>query len=134
MAENGHVTGHLTTVQRKARDALIAGASKHQADLVAGRSRRTLDRWIQDEPSFRDALRVATNAAVSDASRRMATMLDDCLTALQGVIDEPSSNRDILRATQVITNSMIRLREFGELEERIRLLEERATDEPKWAH
>jgi polyhydroxyalkanoate synthesis regulator phasin len=128
MSENVYPDMRLTTPQRKALEALIAGASRNQAATVAGRTRRTVDRWIKDDLQFAGELKQATNDAVSDATRRMAAMLDDAQTALEKAISDPDNNSEIIRIVNTLAGNLIRLREFDELESRIQALEEQLSN------
>jgi len=126
MTDKVQNTGHLSTPQRAALQALADGASKQQAATIAGRTRRTLDRWIGEDPAFGAALKQATNAAVADASRRLAALLDDAIKAIAYVLKHPeTANHTRLRAADAAINNLIRLREFDDLEQRISALEER---------
>jgi hypothetical protein len=127
MSKSDYRKSLLTTPQRKALESLIAGASRDQAAICSGRTRRTVDRWIKDA-MFAGELREATNAAVSDAARRMATMLDQSLTALEKVIEKPENNSEIIRIVNTLAGNLIKLREFDELESRIQALEEQLSN------
>ncbi|GAG12113.1 unnamed protein product, partial [marine sediment metagenome] len=97
-----------------------------QAATMAGRTERTLNRWISEDALFADALKASTDASVADASRRLAALLEDAVTALYSLVkkqDTPDHVR--LRAADTIISNLVRLREFDELEERIAALEER---------
>lgn len=125
MTKNVQNTGHLKTAQRTALQALADGASKNQAATLADRTRRTLDRWIADDPAFGDALKQATAAAVADANRRLAALLDEAIRALAYVLKHPeTADHNRLRAADNVISNLIRLREFDELEQRITALEE----------
>jgi len=118
-------TGNLTTAQRKALDALAYGATKEQAATIAGRTERTVNRWIHDDPEFTDALKVITDDAVSDASRRLASLLDNALDVLLLILNGPDAPDHVrLRAVDMVIGNLIKLRELGDLEERIAALEE----------
>ena len=126
MAENDHPGGHLTTVQRKALEALISGASKQQAAIVAGRTERTINRWLTDCPAFKQALNEASAMAIDDASRRLALMLNLATQRLYDVLMTPTANTGtMLRAFDLTVSNLIKLRDHGQLEERIQALEER---------
>lgn len=126
MSENVPPAGHLSTPQRAALDALASGATKAQAASIAKRTRRTLDRWIATEPAFSGALKNVTDAAVADAARRLAMMLDRALDVLDIVLQDPTTPHHVqLRAIDTVVGNLIKLREFDELEQRITALEER---------
>jgi hypothetical protein len=126
MAENVPLGGYLTTPQRKALQALAGGATKGQASTLAGRTVRTLNRWIQDEPAFSDALKASTDASVDDAGRRLAALLDEAVNVLIDIMQRDDISPHIqLRAVDVAIGSLIKLREHGELSDRVATLEER---------
>lgn len=126
MTDNVQTKRHLTTPQRRALGALADGATRNQAALIANRTRRTLDRWIADDNQFGDALKASTDAAVTDAGRRLAGLLELAITELGKLLsadDVPPHVR--LRAIDGAVANLVRLREFDELEKRIAALEER---------
>jgi hypothetical protein len=126
MSENVPLSGHLTTPQRKALQALADGATRNQAALLAGRTPRTLNRWIQDEPAFSSALKASTDRAVGDAGRRLAALLDEAVNVLIDIMTRPDVPYHVqLRAVDVAISSLIRLREHGALADRVAALEER---------
>ena len=125
MSENVSNTDTLSAEQRKAIEALAAGATKEMAAAVAERTVRTLDRWIADEPAFVEALRAAGDEAVADASRRLKGLLTKALTALEKILDKPGvEDKDRLRAINMTISHAMKLAEYAELEERVRALEE----------
>jgi hypothetical protein len=126
MSENGQHAETLSPEQRKAVEALAAGATKEMAAVAAGRTRRTLDRWLLEEPAFAQALRAATNEAVQDAARRLSGLLELVISAVASDIESgETSPRDNLRALDIVAKHAVKLRELEELEQRITALEER---------
>jgi hypothetical protein len=120
MTENGDYTGRLSTEQLAAISALASGATKDQAAVAASRARRTLDRWIADEPAFQAALQAATDTAVTDAARRLAALLESALSAIQLVLEQTDTkDHDRLRAAEMVIQSTIRMREFADLEKQV---------------
>lgn len=126
MSENVLQDGNLNESQLKALDSLANGATKLQAATIAGVTVRTLDRWMADDPAFDNALRIVTDAAVSDAKRRLSAMLEKSLTALEAIIENSDTkDRDKLRAIELNINNFVKLREFDELISRIEEIEQR---------
>jgi len=126
MTDNVPNAGHLTEAQRRALGALADGATKSQAAIVAGRTRRTIDRWIADDEAFSDALRRATDASIADASRRLAALLDEVVGVLKEIMwatDAPYHVR--LRAADLVATHAPKLRDHRELADRVAALEER---------
>jgi len=115
----------LTGPQRKAITALLAAKSIPQAALDAGVSERTLYRWLQ-VPAFRDALVQAEGQVIGAVTRRLVGYADHALTVMVTVMaDKTNSPATRLRAAQAILDSMLRLRELRNLEDRISALEAR---------
>jgi hypothetical protein len=127
MSENVPLGGHLTTPQRKALRALASGATKSQAATLAGRHERTISRWITEDSAFTDALKASTDRAVDDAGRRLAALLDLAVDVLIDIMrrDYEISPHVRLRAVDVAIGSLIKLREHGELTDRVAALEDR---------
>lgn len=119
--------GVLSTPQRKAIDALTSGATKIQAAAAARRTERTVNRWL-GEPLFAGTIQAITDLSISDASRRLAAMLEDAIGVLSDIMrddDVPVAIR--MKAASSIIEHMIRLREHGDLAERVARLEEQLT-------
>jgi len=126
MSENVPDSGHLTEAQRRALRALSDGATKDQAATVANRTRRTIDRWIADDPAFSDALRRATDTTIADASRRLAALLDEAGEVIQEIMhaeDAPYHVR--LRAADLAYSHAPKLREHSDLADRVAALEDK---------
>lgn len=121
--------GHLTTAQRAAVEALATGATKEQAAAVAGRSLRTLRRWLADDEAFRAAVRTAGDEAMGDSTRRLAGLLRKAITAVERDLDAgASSPAQNIQTLNVIARAAVRLREVDELTERVGAIEERLND------
>lgn len=118
MTEIPDESGHLRPEQRAAIEALASGATKEQAAAVAGRTRRTLDRWISEDQAFRAALQAMTDEAVKDTARRLAGMLEDAVTAMQDVVGAGKAG-DRLRAAEMILANAVKMREFADLAEQV---------------
>ena len=116
----------LTGPQRLALEALLSGASKPDAAEIAGRTERTVNRWVTGDPAFRAALDEASAEAIDEGGRRLALMLNLATKRLHDVLANPTANPGLwLRAADLVVNHMIRLREHGDIEERIAKLEQR---------
>ena len=126
MTENVLNTGHLTAAQRAAMIALADGATKDQAAIIANRTRRTVDRWLQDDQAFIDAVNRSTDETIADASRRLAALLDEAVDVMREIMaaeDAPHHVR--LRAADLAATHAVKLREHGNLADRVTALEER---------
>lgn len=125
MTENGLSSGHLTTPQRKALQALADGATKDQAATLAGRTERTINRWIADDSAFNNALKASTDASVMNASRRLAALLDEAIDTLADILRRDDVADHIqLRSVDVAISNLVKLREHGDLADRVTALED----------
>lgn len=123
-------TGHLTKPQRLALEAFANGAGRDQAAAVADRTRRTVDRWMVEDPAFKAAVTELSSQAVDDGGRRLALLLEEAIQVFEDIMggeEVPYSIR--LKAAQAVISNVIKLREFHELEERVSALEERLQNE-----
>ena len=126
MAKIVQNAGNLSAAQRAALAALASGASKKQAGIIANRSERTVNRWLAEDERFQEAVKQTTNQAIDDASRRLAGMLDDAIEVITGVMGDGTISAHIrLRAAEIVLSHAVRMIEFQQLEERIKVLEER---------
>jgi hypothetical protein len=119
-------TGDLTVPQRRAVEALASGATKQQAATIAGRTERTINKWLADFPVFADALRRASDMTVDNASRRLGAILDDAIDVIVEIMGDGDTSPHVrLRAAELAIGNLIKLREFGDLADRVTELEER---------
>ena len=128
MSEN--VSKKLTTKQRRAIEALLAGKKIKDAAMLAGVTTRTLQRW-RKQPVFSSELSDRTSQLMGDAVLRMVGNMDLSSDVLVELAEDkighvPFSVR--LRAAKYIQEGGIRLMELHELEERISVLEEQLTN------
>lgn len=124
MTQNVQHTETLSPEQRRAVTALASGATKQAAALAADRTRRTIDRWISEEPAFQQALQDATDEAVKDAARRLSGLLEAVISAIVDDLEGGElAPRDKLRALDIVARHAVKLRELADLEERVAALE-----------
>ena len=124
MATTGKTTNKLTPQQHRAIAALLNSKSVVEAAQQAQVGARTLYRWL-DDPTFSAALAKAEGQLVNAATRRLLRHQDDALTTILVIMADrqhPASVR--LRAAQTVIDSMLKLRELRDLEERLTRLEE----------
>jgi hypothetical protein len=124
MADNGD---KLTRRQTVALANLLSSPTVTKAAEKAGIGERTLRLWLS-QPAFRHAYEDAkcellgqTVALLSSAAGHAVEALQRNLTA-----DRPS---DQIRAASELLSQLVRLREHGELEDRLRSLEERLAEQ-----
>jgi transposase-like protein len=117
----------LTPKQIRAIEALTtaatAGDISKAADLV-GINRATIYKWMRTAP-FQAALKTAEGAALESLSRALVAMGEKSTGVLSTVLDDPTAkNPDRLRAVSIVLDSLLKLRELVDLEERVRKLED----------
>lgn len=119
MAQDGSV---LTPRQRRAIDALLSSRSVTDAAVAAQVPRRTLTRWLRDEP-FIQALRDATDDATRHAMRRLAGALETAVTSVVYLAEKSEDDGVRLRAAVAVPDLVVRLQQHTELAERVAELE-----------
>jgi hypothetical protein len=125
MSENDQNTGNLSPHQTKVLDCLATGATKDQAATIAGVTVRTVNRWIAEDETFKAALDELTQTAVNEAAFNLAAMLTKANKAIQGILDNAKSkDGDKLRAASLVYDIYIKIKEFQDLDGRIKALEE----------
>jgi hypothetical protein len=103
---------------------LAAGTTVEAAAELAGCSRATAHRRLQD-PKFRQRVRDARGSMIERAVGHMTAGAVDASATLRNLLE--SSNEKIqLAAARSILELLTRVRETGEIEERLASLENRA--------
>lgn len=129
MSENVQDTGNLSQHQIKVLDCLANGATKDQAAAIVGVTVRTINRWLAEDDLFQSELDHLAETAVNEATYNLSTMLKKANTAIQGILDNAQAkDRDKIRAASLVYNTYIKMRQFGELDDRITALEERLNE------
>lgn len=115
----------ISSHQRRAVEALAAGGTKQAAALAAGRTRRTIDRWLQDDPAFQGALADATAEGRKTAAKRLAGLLGLIIDHLaEQIAAGDMSLQDSLKALDTVARHAASLAELVDLEGRVKALEE----------
>ena len=112
----------LTPAQRKAVETLLTTGSVSAAALAAGVHRSTLYKWQADE-QFVEALRAAEAQAVAGLARSLAGLGESAAQALYEALQSDQKITVRLRAAEIVTDRLLKLRELVTLEERIAALE-----------
>lgn len=115
----------LTPAQYKAIEALLTTGNVTQAADVAGVARNTLYRWMSETP-FTVALRDAEGEAVAGLARRLAGMGNSAASVF---FDAMQPNQKIsvrLRAAEIVSDRLLKLRELVDFETRLAELERMA--------
>jgi hypothetical protein len=127
MAQRG-----ITSKQAAAIDALMSARTVGDAAAAAGVHRNTLRAWLRDA-QFCTALRAATDDAIGQSARRLATLTGQAVGVLGDGMNGDASGVQ-LRAADLVIGHAARLAELRDLTERVAALEARATnDQPKAA-
>lgn len=117
-----NVTDH--TRRSRALTALLAARSVDQAAQIAGVSRRTVFRWLEDK-EFRDQLKAAEGQALDEAARRLLSGQALALDVLEDIISNSTKDADRRLAAVAWMDLLLRWREATALEDRIQVLEEK---------
>ncbi len=114
----------LTPKKTKAISALLEQPTIEAAAELAGVNPRTLYRWMR-ERAFQVGLREAEGQAIDRTARRLISLLDKALTAIEDIMDHPSQlgagNKRL--AAQAVLDQLTKLRELRNIEGRIADLE-----------
>jgi transposase-like protein len=114
----------LTTKQRAALAALLAGGSYTDAAKAASVHPNRLTAWMKDK-AFVDALHQAEGERLQGVTRSLLALADKAAGAIESVLDDPGAlDSSKIRAADVVLGRLLQIKELAELEERIRKLEE----------
>lgn len=120
--DNNETRG-LSTQQMKAIASLMLEPSAEEAAAAIGTGRTTIYRWLRD-PDFLAELRLAETAAVDAASRRLASLSNQALAVIAGIMMDEAINASVrLRAAVSWLEQMVRIREATQLELRVAAIE-----------
>ena len=112
----------LTPGQRKAIETLFTTGSVSAAALAAGVNRATIYKWRNDE-TFSLAMQEAEADAVAGLARSLAGLGESAAQALYEALQSDQKITVRLRAAEIVTDRLLKLRELVTLEERIARLE-----------
>ena len=112
----------LTPAQRKAIETLLTSGDTTQAALAAGVNRSTLYTW-RALPHFQAALRDAEAEAVASLSRSLAGLSEAAAAALRDALAPSNKITVRLRAAEIVTDRLLKIRELVEIEARLAALE-----------
>lgn len=112
----------LTPQQRKAIETLFTTGSVTAAALASGVTRTTLYKWKNDT-AFTEAMQEAEAEAVAGLARSLAGLGESAAAALFDALQPGEKMSTRLRAAEIVTDRLLKLRELVTLEERIAALE-----------
>ena len=114
----------LSAKQLKAIEGLLTHRDSQAAADHAGVNRGTIYRWRKDE-DFNQALKQAETEAIATLGRELITLGSKATSAVEAVLDSGESTpAQKLRASEIILNNILRLKELVDFEERLTKLEE----------
>ena len=113
----------LTFAQRKAIETLFTTGSAQAAADAAGVNRATIYKWRNNDATFAEAMREAEAEAVAGLARSLAGLGEAATQALYDALQPGEKMSTRLRAAEIVTDRLLKLRELVTLEERIRALE-----------
>ncbi len=112
----------LTPQQRKAIETLFTTGSVTAAALASGVTRTTLYKWKNDTV-FTEAMQEAEKEAVAGLARSLAGLGESAAAALFDALQPSEKISTRLRAAEIVTDRLLKLRELVTLEARIAALE-----------
>ena len=122
MAENSA----LTPKQQRAISALLASKTMGEAAQSAGVGERTLYTWLT-LPAFRAALSAAEGELIDQAVRRLLRLQDLSIDTIEAVLGDMDASQAVrLRASQLVLEITLKLREQRDVEQRLSALEQAA--------
>ena len=113
----------LTPTQRKVIETLFTTGSVSAAALAAGVNRATIYKWRNNDATFADAMQEAEAEAVAGLARSLAGLGESATQALFDALQPGEKMSTRLRAAEIVTDRLLKLRELVTLEERIKALE-----------
>jgi transposase len=113
----------LSPEQRVALEALLTGASLEAASEKAGRSKRTIYRWMQ-EGAFAEALKVGDREKTAHITRMLTRLAEKAVDVLGNNMAPNVPPSTQVQAARSILDRWIRLKELNEIEERLSRLED----------
>jgi hypothetical protein len=113
----------LTTQQRKAIETLFTTGSVSAAALAAGVNRATIYKWRNNDETFAEAIQEAEADAVAGLARSLAGLGESAAAALFDALQPGEKMSTRLRAAEIVTDRLLKLRELVTLEARIQALE-----------
>ncbi|MGQ9459394.1 MAG: hypothetical protein ACUVS5_14075 [Anaerolineae bacterium] len=121
MAKSGN---ELRPRQLRALECLLTQADVKAAALSAGVGYRTLRGWLR-QPAFQQALQEVESEALRALQRRLVALGNDAADVLEQAMGPSERTGDRLRASGLVLDNLLRLRELVELTARIEALEQR---------
>ncbi len=113
----------LTTKQQAAIAAILRCPTLAEAAKAIGVARVTVSRWMTDS-TFKRELSKAEGDLIASATRRLATLTEKAIRTLEQLLQDKDTPAPVrVRAALGVLESMVKLKSFQNLEERVSDLE-----------
>ena len=123
MARNGTNPAQLSAQQQQAIRALLTTKNVAEAAKKTRVSLRTLWRWLGD-PMFRVHLASAEADMLDAGTRRLLQLQDEAIETVQAIMQDRELGANVrLRAAQTGVDTLLKLRELRNIEQRLVALE-----------
>jgi hypothetical protein len=107
LGQNRTERSTLSTKQRKAVVAILAGSSRSEAAKKAGVARSTVQHWLRSNPAFFAEIEAGTQSIIDDARSELRTLALSALDVLRGLLVDSSAPAPArLRAALEILTSL----------------------------
>ena len=114
----------LTRKQQRAVQALAAGKDMADAARSARVKQSDLLAWLS-LPEFRQALTGAEGDLLDTSTRRLLNLQSLAVSEVAGILADRSASHEVrLRAAGQVIDTMLRLREMRDIEQRLQALEQ----------
>lgn len=114
----------LTKGQQRAVQALAAGKGMADAARSARVKQSDLLAWLS-LPEFRQALTGAEGDLLDTSTRRLLNLQSLAVSEVAGILADRSASHEVrLRAAGQVIDTMLRLREMRDIEQRLQALEQ----------
>ena len=114
----------LTKKQQRAVQALAAGKDVADAARSARVKQSDLLAWLS-LPEFRQALSGAEGNLLDTSTRRLLNLQSLAVSEVAGILADRSASHEVrLRAAGQVIDTMLRLREMRDIEQRLQALEQ----------
>jgi hypothetical protein len=129
MEGNGSKSGELTAKQLRAIEALLKEPTTAKAAKAAGVGETTIFRWLND-PAFSAAYRETRSRLLETTLTSLQAASGDAVDALRKVLKNTKARPgEKVSAARAILEYSLKAREVLEVEERLRALEDRLSQQ-----
>ena len=123
MAENGADNALISGKQQRVILALLSAKNVAEAVQQAKVGERTLWRWL-GAPMFRASLAGAEADMLDAATRRLLQLQDGAIETVQAIMQDHELGANVrLRVAQTVLDTLLKLRELRNVEQRLNALE-----------